>query len=109
MSKWKDPIHPGEILGEELEFIGMNASELAERIGVPKNRLYQIVNGKRSVTADTAMRLAKFFGTTPKFWLNLQNSYELDLLSHEIDDSLQDITPYTPPAESMQPSLSMSG
>ncbi len=61
-----EPIHPGEILIDELEFIGINAGELAKRINVPKNRVYQIVSGDRSVTADTALRLGKFFGTGPK-------------------------------------------
>jgi len=102
MSKWRDPIHPGEILADELEFIGMNPSELADKIGVPKNRLYQIVSGKRGVTADTALRLGKFFGTGPKIWLNLQNSYELDILSRKVDDSLQEIIPYQSPPEAMQ-------
>ena len=73
----RTPIHPGEILGDELKEIGIAASELSRRIRVPENRVTQIVAGKRSITADTALRLAKWFGTTPKFWLNLQQSYEL--------------------------------
>lgn len=77
--KLNDPIHPGEILAEELEFIGISATTLAESIGVPNNRIYQILNHERSVTADTAIRLGLFFGTTPDFWLNLQKSYELDV------------------------------
>lgn len=93
MPKWRDPIHPGEILADELEFIGMNASQLAKRIGIPKTRLYQIVNLKRGITADTALRLGAFFGTTPKFWLNLQNSYALDMLSPTVGNSLQKIVP----------------
>ena len=89
-----EPIHPGEILADELEFIGINAGELAKRIEVPKNRVYQIVSGDRSVTADTALRLGKFFGTGPKIWLNLQKAYELDIASKQMDSMLKSITPY---------------
>ncbi len=73
----RTPIHPGEILGDELKEIGIAASELSRRIKVPENRVTQIVAGKRSITADTALRFAKWFGTTPEFWLNLQRNYEL--------------------------------
>ena len=78
MTHWRDPVHPGEILTEELEELGMNAVELAKRIKVPHNRIYQIVSGKRSITADTALRLGKFFGTGPEVWLNLQQKYDLE-------------------------------
>lgn len=64
--KFGDPIHPGEILADELESIGMNASELAEKLSVPKHRMYHILRGERSITADTAIRLGVFFGTTPE-------------------------------------------
>jgi addiction module HigA family antidote len=68
MSKdWKDPIHPGEILADELEEIGIKAVELSERIGVPNNRIYQILNGKRDITADTALRLGQFFWNMSRF------------------------------------------
>ncbi|MBA2484030.1 MAG: HigA family addiction module antidote protein [Nitrosomonas sp.] len=89
-----EPIHPGEILADELEFIGINAGELAKKIDVPKNRIYQIVNGERSVTADTALRLGKFFGTGPRIWLNLQKAYELDVASKQMGNALEDIAPY---------------
>ncbi len=89
-----EPIHPGEILADELEFIGINAGELAKKIDVPKNRIYQIVNGERSVTADTALRLGKFFGTGPRIWLNLQKAYELDVASKQIGNALKDIATY---------------
>ena len=89
-----DPIHPGEILADELEFIGINAGELAKKIDVPKNRIYQIINGERSVTADTALRLGKFFGTGPRIWLNLQKAYELDVASKQIGNALKDIATY---------------
>ena len=95
MSKdWKDPIHPGEILADELEEIGINAVELSERIGVPNNRIYQILNGKRDITADTALRLGQFFGTGADFWMNLQKAYELDTAREKIGDSLEGIIPF---------------
>jgi antitoxin HigA-1 len=74
----RTPIHPGEILADELEEIGLSAKRLAEVIEAPPNRLYQILAGKRSITADTALRLGRYFGTTPDFWMNLQTAYELD-------------------------------
>ena len=70
-------IHPGEHLAEELLTLKMSAAELARKIGVPTNRVTQILNGTRSVTGDTALRLAHFFGTSPQFWLNLQTLYDL--------------------------------
>ena len=78
------PIHPGEHLSEELDALGMSAAELARKIHVPTNRVTQIVNGERSITGDTALRLAHFFGTTPEFWLNLQNLYELRLAQQKV-------------------------
>ena len=72
-------IHPGEHLAEELKTLGMSAAELACKLRVPTNRVTQILNGERSITGDTALRLAHFFGTSPEFWLNLQNLYELRL------------------------------
>ncbi|MEO8798930.1 MAG: HigA family addiction module antitoxin [Polyangiaceae bacterium] len=72
------PIHPGEVLREEyLLPLDMSANRLAASLHVPANRISAIVNGERNVTADTALRLAKFFGTTPEFWLNLQQAFEL--------------------------------
>jgi addiction module HigA family antidote len=70
-------IHPGEHLAEELEALEMSAAELARKIRVPTNRVTQILNGTRSITGDTALRLAHFFGTSAQFWLNLQSLYEL--------------------------------
>jgi addiction module HigA family antidote len=72
-------IHPGEHLAEELDALDMSAAELARRIRVPTNRVTQILNGTRSITGDTALRLAHFFGTSAQFWLNLQSLYELRL------------------------------
>src|SRR6266851_1930252 len=70
-------IHPGEHLAEELEALEMSAAELARKIAVPTNRVTQILNGTRSVTGDTALRLGHFFGTSPRFWLNLQTLYDV--------------------------------
>ena len=70
-------IHPGEHLAEELEALDMSASELARKIGVPANRVTQILKGTRAITGDTALRLAHFFGTSAQFWLNLQSLYDL--------------------------------
>ena len=73
----REPIHPGETLREDLDALGMSAAELARRIEVPVNRITEILNGRRSVTGDTALRLGRFFGTSGEFWLNLQKLYEL--------------------------------
>lgn len=94
MKNLTQPIHPGEILADELEAIGMTAAGLAVQIGVPKNRLYAIINEQRGMTADTAMRLGVFFGTGPDLWLNLQKSYELDVARQKIGDNLKAIKPY---------------
>lgn len=75
----RPPIHPGEILRDELTDLGITATELARQIAVPANRLSQIVQGKRGITGDTALRLGHWFGTGAQFWLNLQSSYELRL------------------------------
>ena len=72
-------IHPGEHLAEELKEMGMSAAELSRQLSVPTNRVTQILNGRRSITGDTALRLAHFFGTRPEFWLNLQSLYEIRL------------------------------
>ena len=73
------PIHPGEHLVEELRELDISAAELARRLDVPTNRVTGILNGQRAITGDTALRLAHFFGTSPEFWLNLQNLHELRL------------------------------
>jgi antitoxin HigA-1 len=74
------PIHPGETLREDfLKPLGLSANRLAMELQVPVTRVNDIVRGKRAVTADTALRLARYFGTTPQFWMNLQANYELEL------------------------------
>ncbi len=75
----REPIHPGETLREDLDALGMSAAELARRIEVPTNRITGILNGRRAITGDTALRLGRFFGTSGEFWLNLQKLYELRL------------------------------
>lgn len=74
----RTPIHPGGILADELEELGISASTLARELRVPPNRITKIISGKRSVSADTAIRLGRWFGNSPEFWLNLQKTYELD-------------------------------
>ena len=71
------PVHPGEILREELDALGLSAHALSKALGVPVNRITMILNGQRGVTADTALRLAHYFGTSPQLWLNLQKTWEL--------------------------------
>lgn len=74
----RTPIHPGELLADELQAINMSANQLAIHLKVPGNRISQVIKGQRAITADTARRLAKFFGTTPQYWMNLQMLYEID-------------------------------
>jgi antitoxin HigA-1 len=74
----RTPIHPGEVLADELEAIGLSAKKLADVIEVPPSRVYQVLAGKRNVSADTALRLGKYFGMSAEFWMHLQNDYELD-------------------------------
>ena len=71
------PVHPGEILREELDELGLSANALSKALGVPVNRVTMILNGQRGVSANTALRLARYFGTTPQLWLNLQKTWEL--------------------------------
>jgi len=78
------PIHPGELLRDELNEIGVSLNELGRALRVPMNRISAIVNGKRAITVDTAMRLARYFGTSPQMWLNLQSAYDLEVAEREI-------------------------
>jgi antitoxin HigA-1 len=82
-------IHPGEILADELQELGMSAAELARMLHVPTNRVTQILNGQRGITADTALRLGQWFGTGPELWLNLQKSYELRLAEQQAGEEIQ--------------------
>jgi len=85
----RTPIHPGEILADELAEIGLSAAELARLLDVPANRISQIIAGKRTVTADTALRLGRYFGTSPDLWMILQKTYELDKARTEIGADLE--------------------
>ena len=87
----RTPIHPGEILADELKEIGVTGTELSRQIKVPENRIPQIIAGKRNITADTALRLGKWFGTTAEFWLNLQKSYELRTAAQKIGQEIETI------------------
>ena len=70
-------VHPGEVLADELDEIGISPTELARQLAVPANRISQIIQGKRAITGDTALRLGHWFGMSPQFWLNLQGAYDL--------------------------------
>ena len=88
------PIHPGEVLMEEyLEPLGVTQHRLAVAIGVPPRRINEIVHGKRRITADTALRMARYFGTSERFWMNLQGRYDLEIERDRLIDTLDEITP----------------
>ena len=82
-------IHPGEHLAEELDVLHRSAAELARKLGVPTNRVTQILNGTRSITGDTALRLGHFFGTSGQFWLNLQSLYDLRRAQEKAGKSIE--------------------
>ena len=84
------PVHPGEILAEELEELGLSANALANALCVPTNRITAILKGQRGVTADTALRLSRYFGTTPQLWLNLQKAFELRVAEIESGKDIAD-------------------
>ena len=88
------PIHPGEILMEDfIEGFGITQNKLAVEIGVPPRRINEIVHGKRGITADTAIRLARYFGTSEEFWMNLQANYELRMRRRALGGSIAGIKP----------------
>lgn len=88
--KLLDPITPGEILREDfMEALGVSINQLARDLAVPPNRISQIVNGKRAITADTALRLQRYFGVEAQFWLNLQTEYDLRIIRRKIWDDIQ--------------------
>lgn len=89
------PIHPGEILRDEMEELNLSARQLASALHVPANRVTSVLNGQRAVTADTALRLARFFDTTPEFWMNLQSAYDLRLAKQDRGDEIaKDVSPH---------------
>lgn len=83
------PVHPGEILREELETLKISANAFATALDVPGNRITAILNGQRGITADTALRLSRYLGTTAEFWLNLQKTYELRVAEVEIGEVIK--------------------
>lgn len=87
----RTPIHPGEILAEELEGLGVSPTEFSRQIRVPANRVSQIINGKRAVTGDTALRLAHWFGTSPQFWMNLQALYLVRLAEQQAGAQIKNL------------------
>jgi len=90
------PIHPGEILMEEfLAPLEISQNRLAVAVGVPPRRINEIVHGKRRISADTALRLARYFGTTDRFWLNLQTRFDLEIQKDQLGDTLDRIQPLT--------------
>ena len=91
-------IHPGEHLAEELEALRMSAAALARNLAVPTNRITQILNGRRGITGDTALRLAHFFGTSPEFWLNLQSLYELRVAERKAGKAIRSLPKRRQPA-----------
>ena len=97
MSRKLAPVHPGEILQKEfLEPMGLSQNKLAMALHVPARRINEIVLAKRGMTADTALRLARYFEMTPQFWLGLQMDYELDIAEDALEDRLErEITPMT--------------
>lgn len=89
-----EAIHPGEVLLEDfINGFGITEMHLAKSIGVPPRRINEIVHGKRAITADTALRLAKYFGVEPQFWLNLQSRYDLEIAEEKVTEQLELITP----------------
>jgi antitoxin HigA-1 len=87
------PIHPGEILADELAELNTSPTELARELHVPANRISQLIAGKRAMTADTALRLERWLGVSAAFWMNLQKRYELDIAREKSDDMLKMIEP----------------
>lgn len=89
-----EPVHPGEVLMEDfIKGFGITQNKLAVAIGVPPRRINEIVHGKRGITADTAVRLAKYFGVSAEFWMNLQTHYELRIERRELQAAIDAITP----------------
>ncbi len=85
----RPPIHPGSILNDELVELNLTATALARQVNVPANRITQIIQGKRSITGDTALRLGHWFGNSPQFWLNLQSQYDLRIAEAEAGKEVQ--------------------
>jgi addiction module HigA family antidote len=85
----RPPIHPGEILADELKEIGVTPTELARQLDVPPNRISEIIRGRRAISGDTALRLGHWFGTAPQFWINLQMSYDLRRAAEQAGQAIE--------------------
>ena len=94
MNNWESPIHPGEILADELEEINLNVSQLATRINISENELEQILKRQGNITGDISLRLGRFFNTGAEIWMNLQKAYELDIAREKLGNTLEKIIPY---------------
>ena len=97
------PIHPGEHLAEELEALGMTAAAFARQLNVPTNRITEILNGQRSITGDTALRLAHYFGTSAAFWLNLQSLFDLRVAERKAGKSIRSLPKLKPSSRTHAP------
>jgi addiction module HigA family antidote len=94
MTKQLPPLHPGEILREEFILpYGLTAGKVAKACGVPRTRIERIMNEEKGLSGDTALRLAKFFRTSPEFWMNLQSLYEVQVAKREIGEKIEEIEP----------------
>jgi len=87
-TKRRPPVHPGRILAGEIAELGLTANAMALALRIPANRLTEIINGKRGISADTAMRLARYFGTTAQMWMNLQSHYELEVAETDLAERI---------------------
>ena len=94
MNNWESPIHPGEILADELEEINLDVSQLATRVNISENELEQILKGQGNITGDIALKLGRFFNTGAEIWMNLQKAYELDIAREKLGNTLEKIIPY---------------
>ncbi len=90
----RDPIHPGEHLADELQMIGVNGKQLASRLFIPFARVYQILSGKRRITASTALRLGEFFNGSGEIWMNLQKKYDMEVAFQKEGKEIKKIKPY---------------
>jgi antitoxin HigA-1 len=94
MNDWKEPIHPGEILADELDFLGLSIEQLAKYIKVSENNIEQVLRVQVNLTADIALRLGYFLNTGAEMWMNLQKAYELDVARQQLGDKLELIVPW---------------
>jgi len=96
MSMAFNPIHPGDVLAEQIEALGITAAEAARALGIPQSRVSQILHGRRAITADTALRLSRWLGTDDEFWMNLQTRYDLDIAKDRKGDAIARIVSPVP-------------